>query len=58
VDANGDVVKTDPILYSFLWIGIWAGIGLIVSVILTFILAVPGGMLVTRVVEKSRIRRK
>ncbi len=57
VDASGEVVKTDPILYSFIWIGIWAGIGLIVSAVLTFILAIPGGMLVTRVLNSMRTPR-
>ena len=54
VDSNGEVVKKDPIAYSFIWIGIWAGVGLIVSGLLTFILAVPGGMLVTKVLNKLR----
>ena len=54
VDGNGTVIKTDPVGYSFLWIGIFAVLGLIVSAVLTFILAVPGGMLVTRVLNKMR----
>ena len=54
VDGNGTVIKTDPVGYSFLWIGIFAVLGLIVSAVLTFILAVPGGMLVTRVLNKIR----
>lgn len=57
VDATGEVVKTDPIVYSFLWIGIFAVLGLIVSAVLTFILAVPGGMLVTKVLNSLRGRR-
>ena len=27
VDSSGNVVKTDPVFYAFLWIGIWALIG-------------------------------
>ena len=57
VDASGDVVKKDPITYAFIWIGIWSGVGLIVSVVLTFVLAVPGGMLVTKVLNKLRGQR-
>lgn len=57
MDASGTVVKTDPILYSFIWIGIFAGVGLIVSVVLTFILAVPGGMLVTRMLNSIRVKK-
>lgn len=54
--ANGDVVKTDPVLYAFIWIGIWAVVGLLVSAVLTFIFAVPGEMLVTRMLSKLRTK--
>jgi hypothetical protein len=54
VDAGGEVVKEDPILYAFIWIGIWALAGLIVSGVLTFIFAVPGGMLVTKLLNKLK----
>ena len=54
VDAGGEVVKNDPILYAFIWIGISTAIGLIVTAILSFVLSVPGGMLVTRLLEKLK----
>ncbi len=54
VDASGEVVKEDPILYAFIWIGIWAAAGLIISGVLTFIFAVPGGMLVTKLLNKIK----
>jgi hypothetical protein len=57
VDASGTVVKTDPVLYAFIWIGIFGLIGLIISVVLTFIFAVPGGMLVTRLLEKMNLKK-
>lgn len=57
VDSSGNVVKTDPILYSFIWIGIWALLGLIVSGVLTFVFAVPGGMLVTKILNSLRSKR-
>lgn len=57
VDAGGEVVKEDPILYAFIWIGIWAVIGLILSGVLTFIFAVPGGMLVTKLLNKMKSPR-
>jgi hypothetical protein len=57
VDSSGTVVKNDPILYAFIWIGIWAGIGLILSGVLTFIFAVPGGMLVTKLLNKMKSPR-
>ncbi len=57
VDANGIVVKNEPVVYSFLWIGIWAVLGLVVSGVLTFIFAVPGGMLVTKILNKLKSPR-
>jgi hypothetical protein len=57
VDASGEVVKEDPILYAFIWIGIWALAGLIISGVLTFIFAVPGGMLVTKIINNIRSPR-
>jgi len=54
VDASGEVVKNDPVLYAFLWIGIWALVGIIFSGVLTFIFAVPGGMLVTKLLNKMK----
>ncbi len=57
VDASGTVVKNDPVLYAFVWIGIWALIGLILSGILTFVFAVPGGMLVTKILNKLKSSR-
>lgn len=54
VDANGEVVKEDPIVYAFGWIGLTALAGILVTALLSFILAVPGGMLVTRLLEKIR----
>ena len=57
VDASGTVVKEDPVAYAFIWIGIWAVVGLILSGVLTFVFAVPGGMLVTKVLNKLRTPR-
>ena len=57
VDPGGTVVKNDPVLYAFVWIGICALVGLIISVILTFVFAVPGGMLVTKLLNKLKSPR-
>jgi ABC-type glycerol-3-phosphate transport system permease component len=54
VDAQGAVVKNDPIVYAFGWIGLSALAGVIVSALLSFVFAVPGGMLVTKLLEKFR----
>ena len=57
VDSNGTVVKEDPVVYAFIWIGIWGAIGLILSGVLTFVFAVPGGMLVTKILNKLKSPR-
>ena len=57
VDAGGTVVKRDPIVYAFLWIGLFALAGLIVSAVLSFVFAVPGGMLVTKLLNKLKPSR-
>ena len=57
-DSNGDVVQTDPIGYAFIWIGIVALLGLVVTGILSFVFAVPGGMLVTKLLGKLRPQNK
>ncbi|MBN8579754.1 MAG: hypothetical protein J0L96_03715 [Anaerolineae bacterium] len=54
VDASGDVVKTDPIAYAFIWVGIIALLGVVLTGVLAFVFAVPGGMLVTRLLNKLR----
>lgn len=53
-DSNGDIVQTDPIAYAFIWIGIVALLGLVVTGVLAFVFAVPGGMLVTKVLNSVR----
>lgn len=57
VDAEGSVVKKDPLAYAVLWIGAFAVIGLVVSALLSFVFAVPGGMLVTRLLEKFKVKK-
>ena len=57
VDNTGTVVKEDPVGYAFIWIGIWAGVGIILTAVLCFVFAVPGGMLVTKFLEKIRSPR-
>lgn len=53
VDRNGEVVKKDPIAYSFLWIGGFAFVGLILSGILAFALAAPAGALIGRLLNRN-----
>jgi len=41
IDSSGNILKKDPIVYSFLWIGVFALIGFVISASLAFALAVP-----------------
>jgi hypothetical protein len=54
VDASGTVVKEDPVLYAFLWIGLIAVIGLVIAGTLAFALAAPAGVLIARVLDRNR----
>ncbi len=54
VDASGDVVKEDPILYAFLWMGIFAAIGLVIAALLAFLLAAPAGILISRLLRRGQ----
>jgi hypothetical protein len=47
-DAAGEVVMEDPVGYAFLWMGILAVIGLILSGVLAFVLAAPAGVLIAK----------
>ena len=53
VDASGNVVKEDPVGFAFLWIGIIAVIGLIISALLAFALAAPAGVLIGRFINRT-----
>ena len=54
VDPGGTVVKSDPIVYAFLWDGIFALIGLIISALLAFAFAAPIGILIGRWFNRSQ----
>jgi len=54
VDANGEIVKEDPVVYAFAWIGFIALIGLILTAILSFALAAPAGVLIGRLFNKNK----
>lgn len=53
LDAGGEVVKTDPVLFAFLWIGILAVAGIAISAILAFLLAAPAGILISRLFKRK-----
>ena len=54
VDAAGEVVKEDPVVYAFAWIGILALAGLILAAILAFVFAAPAGVLIGRLFHKTK----
>jgi Na+-transporting methylmalonyl-CoA/oxaloacetate decarboxylase beta subunit len=54
VDASGETVKEDPVAYAFIWIGILAGIGLILAGILAFAFAAPAGILIARLLNRNK----
>ncbi len=52
IDASGEVVKEDPIVFAFLWIGLIAAVGLAAGAILAFLLAAPAGVLIARLFKR------
>ena len=48
VDANGVILKKDPVLYAFTWTGGIVVIGLVIAALLAFALAAPAGILISR----------
>jgi hypothetical protein len=57
VNINGKVVKEDPVLYAFLWIGTIAVTGLIIAALLSFALAAPAGVLIAKLLNRRKNRR-
>ena len=57
VDASGNVVKEDPIVYGFLWIGVFSAVGLLLAGMLAFALAAPAGVLIGRTLERWKSRK-
>ena len=54
VDANGEIVKEDPVVYAFIWIGIIALAGLIIAAILASAFAAPAGVLISKAIERMK----
>jgi hypothetical protein len=54
VDVNGEIVKEDPVIYAFIWIGIIAVIGFLLAALLSFALAAPAGVLLGRLFNKNK----
>ncbi len=54
IDQNGMVVKNDPVVYAFLWIGIFILSGLILSGVLALLLAAPAGILIAHFLDRRQ----
>ncbi len=54
LDANGEVVKEDEVLYAFLWVGILSGIALLLAGILAFVFAAPAGVVIARLFNRNK----
>jgi hypothetical protein len=52
VDANGVILKKDPVLYAFTWMGVIVVIGLVIAALLAFALAAPVGILISRFLHR------
>jgi len=57
VNPSGEVVQEDPVLFAFIWIGIFLLVGMIVTGVLCFVFAVPGGMLVTKLLNRLKVSK-
>jgi len=54
VDANGVILRKNPILYAVSWIGMIAVIGLVIAALLAFALAAPAGVLIERLLNRGQ----
>jgi len=54
VAANGEILKSDPVGYAFLWIGVFALIGLLITGGLAFLLAAPAGVLISKALNRMK----
>ncbi len=54
VDAQGKVVKEDPVAWTFIWVGICAAIGLIVVLVISLLIAAPVGAVIGRRFGKNK----
>jgi hypothetical protein len=54
VDASGVIIKKDPVIYAFLWIGSIAVVSLVIAALLAVALAAPAGMLIARLFKRGQ----
>lgn len=54
VDLNGNVVREPSQVYIFIWLGILAVTGLILSALIAFLLAAPAGVFIVNLSNRLR----
>jgi ABC-type glycerol-3-phosphate transport system permease component len=54
VDAQGKVVKEDPIAWTFIWLGICAAIGLVLVIVVSLFVSAPVGVFIGRRFGKNK----
>jgi ABC-type glycerol-3-phosphate transport system permease component len=54
VATNGEILKSDPVGYAFMWIGLFAFIGLVLTGVLAFVLAAPVGVLISKLLSHMK----
>ena len=54
IDTGGVILKEDPVLYAFVWIGMIAVIGLGIVALLALVLAAPAGVFITRFLNQRQ----
>jgi hypothetical protein len=50
------ILKKDPVLYAFTWMGATVIIGLVIAALLAFALAAPAGILISRFMHRRQQR--
>lgn len=54
MSGNGENVRTDPVGYAFLWIGVLVLIGFVLTGILAFLFAAPAGILIGKLFNRNK----
>lgn len=56
IDSSGAVVKNDPVGYAFLWDGVIVGAGILLSLVISFLIAAPAGALIARFLARIKVK--
>jgi hypothetical protein len=54
VDSGGNVVKNDPVVFAFIWEGLFAAAAVVLAIVLAFVLAAPAGVLIGRMFNRTK----